>query len=221
MEMEEEQKIKLHIENWKMACKGREFELSHLWQRSIFLATFIVLVYTGYGAMWINIITKYNNNGLLIMANCISIFLAILGYTLSLLYIMMGKGSKYWYECYEKLIEDIEYREEYKNEEGENLLYAMCKVNDFKPEDKDKSLLSRNAGKFSVSKINICIGQVSAAVWIIIFIIHIVFLIYLKLFNLILSNNFKNIFIAIVVTFAIVITICITCCLKHKVESRD
>lgn len=171
--------------------------------------------------MWINIITKDNNNGLLIMVNCISIFLAILGYTLSLLYIMMGKGYKYWYECYKKLIEYIEYREEYKNEEGENLLYAMCKVNDFKPEDKDKSLLSRNAGKFSVSKINILLGQVSAVVWIIIFIIHIVFLIYLKLFNLILSNNFKNIFIAIVVTFAIVITICITCCLKHKVKSRD
>lgn len=217
--MEEEQKIKLHIENWKMACKGRDMELSLLWQRSIFLATFIVLVYTGYGAMWINIITKDNNNGLLIIANCISIFLAILGYILSLLYIMMGKGSKYWYECYEKLIGEIEGKR--KDDEGENLLYAMCKVNDFKPEDKDKSLLSRNAGKFSVSKINILLGQVSAAVWIIIFIIHIGFLIYLKLFNLILSNNFKNIFIAIVVTFAIVITICITCCLKHKVESRN
>lgn len=140
-----------------MACKGRGLELSLLWQHSIFLDTFIVLVYTGYGAMWINIITKDNNNGLLIMANCISIFLAILGYTLSLLYIMMGKGSKYWYECYKKLIEYIEYREEYKNEEGENLLYAMCKVNEFKPEE-DKCLLSRNADKFSVSKINILLG---------------------------------------------------------------
>lgn len=51
-----DKEFKLHIENWKMAWKGRDFELSHLWQRSIFITTFIILVYTGYGAIWLNVL---------------------------------------------------------------------------------------------------------------------------------------------------------------------
>ena len=125
------------LENWKMSWNKRDFELSHLWQRSIFITTFIILVYTGYGAIWLNVLKsdinliqivnttkensdneiltnlnkdyQYNSNkdGLFMITNLISIFIAILGYTLSLLYIMMGKGSKFWYECYEALINNI------------------------------------------------------------------------------------------------------------------
>ena len=243
--------FKLHIENWKMAWEKRDFELSHLWQRSIFITTFIILVYTGYGAIWLNVLKsdinsfqtinitaenydsemldntnknyqyKYNSNNdnLFMVSNCISIFIAILGYILSLLYIMMGKGSKYWYECYENLIVDI-IEPKMQNEEGENKLYTMCKLWECEPSDKDKFLLSRNAGKFSVSKINILLGQISALVWFIILLMHITLLIYPKLFNFIFLNGIKYIFIAVIVTFSIIITICITCCLKHKVESR-
>lgn len=234
----------LQLENWKMAWKKRDFELSHLWQRSIFITTFIVLVYTGYGATWINIlksdmnsnqiiinITKENsdneilgntnkdyqyisnNSSLFMIANCISIFIAILGYTLSLLYIMMGKGSKFWYECYEGLINNIEY------EKSENKLYVQSAGEYIEDNKVNNSLLKRMAGRYSVSKINIMLGQISALLWIIILFVHIVLLIYPELFNLIFSNNIKYISIAVVVTFSIVITIGITCCLKYKVKS--
>ena len=83
----------------------------------------------------------------------------------------------------------------------------------------NNSLLKRVAGNYSVSKINILLGQISALVWFIILLMHIILLIYPKFFNLIFYDNIKNIFIAVVVTFSIVIIICITCCLKHKVKS--
>lgn len=231
------------LENWKMSWNKRDFELSHLWQRSIFITTFIVLVYTGYGAIWLNVLKsdtnsnqiinttkensaneilsntnkdyKYNSDNSIsfMTANCISIFIAILGYILSLLYIMMGKGSKFWYECYEGLINNIEY-EKSKNE------FYIQSAGEYIEENKvNNSLLKRTAGRYSVSKINIILGQISALVWIFILLIHIILLIYPKLFNLIFSDNIKYISIAVVVTFSIVITICITCCLKHKVKS--
>ena len=147
------------------------------------------------------------------VSNFISIFIAILGYTLSLLYIMMGKGSKYWYECYEGLINNIE------DEKSKNKLYIHS-AGEYIGENKvNNSLLKRKAGRYSVSKINIILGQISALVWFIILLMHIILLIYPKFFNLIFSDNIKNIFIAVVVTFSIVIIICITCCLKHKVKS--
>ena len=149
------------------------------------------------------------------VSNCISIFIAILGYTLSLLYIMMGKGSKYWYECYEGLINNIE-----DNEKSENKLYIHSAGDYIKENKVNNSLLKRVAGNYSVSRINILLGQISALVWFIILFVHITFLIYPKLFNFIFSDNIKCISIAVVVTFSIVIFIYITRCLKHKVESR-
>ena len=127
----------------------------------------------------------------------------------------MGKGSKYWYECYEGLINNIE-----DNEKSENKLYIHSAGDYIKENKVNNSLLKRVAGNYSVSRINILLGQISALVWFIILFVHITFLIYPKLFNFIFSDNIKCISIAVVVTFSIVIFIYITRCLKHKVESR-
>lgn len=236
----------LQLENWKMSWEKRDFELSHLWQRSIFITTFIVLVYTGYGAIWLNVLKSYtnsnqiiinitkensdnemssstnkdyqynsNNSNLFMITNLISIFIAILGYTLSLLYIMMGKGSKFWYECYEGLINNIEHKK------SENKFYVQSAGKYIGKNKVNNSLLKRVAGRYSVSRINIILGQISALLWIIILFVHVILLIYPKLFNFIFYDNIKYISIAVVVTFSIVITICITCCLKYKVKSSS
>ena len=202
------------LENWKMAWHGRDFELSHLWQRSIFITTFIILIYTGYGAIWLNFFKCNFKLGefLFFIDNIASIFIAILGYILSLLYIMMGKGSKYWYERYEEYILDIE-----KDSElcvMRDLYKRYCKV--------DESLLSRDAEKYSVSKINIILGQVSAGVWIFIFTIHIVILlciIYPKLFNFFIEDG-----VYITILFVAVVLISIVAFipgfLKDKAKSN-
>ena len=229
------------LENWKMSWNKRDFELSHLWQRSIFITTFIVLVYTGYGAMWMNVLIKSdmnsnqiinttkensdneilintnkdyqynsNNDSLFMIANCISIFIAILGYTLSLLYIMMGKGSKYWYECYEGLINNIEL------EKSKKEFYVQSAGDHIEENKVNNSLLKTDAGEYSVSRINIILGQISASVWLIILFVHITFLICSKIF----SNINKCIAFPSMYAFSLIIIIGITRFFEHIAKSR-
>lgn len=202
------------LENWKMAWHGRDFELSHLWQRSIFITTFIILIYTGYGAIWLNFL-KCNfklEEFLFFIANIVSIFIAILGYILSLLYIMIGKGSKYWYERYEEYILDIE------KDSDINVMYSLGNKKYF---EVNESLLSRDAGKYSVSKINIMLGQISACIWFFILVVHSFILIYLicsKSFYF--SIEVRCVIMIFIVVILISIVIFIPCFLKDKVKSN-
>ena len=159
--------------------KCRDFELSHLWQRSIFLTTFLFLCFTGYGCALMKIcsnISDYNSQSLLIL-NIVSLMIALLGIVLSSLWIMMGKGSKAWYEKYELALYNIERNDRYcdmiviKNMNEDAVMHgSLPDVN------KDKNFLSTKAGPFSVSRINIAIGQISLIVWGIIYFLHLIFL---------------------------------------------
>lgn len=94
----------------------RDFELSHLWQRSIFLTTFLVMSFTGYGSILLRIceyITDDNKRIPFCILNIAGLFIALLGVVLSALWIMMGKGSKAWYEKYEKALYNIEREAKY------------------------------------------------------------------------------------------------------------
>ena len=82
----------------------RDFELSHLWQRSIFLTAFLVMCFTGYGSLLLKICEYVTDDNKYIPFCILSIAclcVAFLGIILSALWIMMGKGSKAWYEKYE------------------------------------------------------------------------------------------------------------------------
>ena len=83
----------------------RDFELSHLWQRSIFLSAFLILCFTGYGSLLMLMFEKPN---LIEYANLLAYAIGILGLVFSCLWIMMGKGSKAWYERYENAISAFE-----------------------------------------------------------------------------------------------------------------
>lgn len=148
----------------------RDFELSHLWQRSIFLTTFLVMSFTGYGSILLRICeyiadeSKYLS---FVVLNIVSLCIALVGVTLSALWIMMGKGSKAWYEKYEKALYDIERDEKYSQRivvtdmDREKLMHGSL------PEDTslDTKLFTTNAGRFSVSRVNIAIGQISMVLW--------------------------------------------------------
>lgn len=142
----------------------RDFELSHLWQRSVFLTAFLLLVYTGYGALMVNILTTSNINSLNSkILLFVGLAILLLGMLLSQLWIMMAKGSKAWYEVYEHAIYEIEHSSDYSSTivtnkmTGDGVIHGEVKC-DEKP---DTSLLSLKAGAFSPSKINIMIGQIS------------------------------------------------------------
>ncbi len=96
----------------------RDFEIKNLWQRSIFLGTFLVLCFTGYGAFFgnaffdekktLNLFVLSNQYDSLFFEHLIAFFIAMIGCVFSVLWIAMAKASKAWQEIYERAIISIE-----------------------------------------------------------------------------------------------------------------
>lgn len=160
----------LHIYESLWRC--RDFEISHLWQRSVFLTAFLVLAYTGYGFVLMKICDhiiekapKISQIGFRYL-NIIGFMIALVGIILSILWIKMGKGSKAWYERYEDALTQIERDKDYVTTEVLVMNQRKCMHGALpEPEYMDNCLLSTNGGRFSPSRINICIGQLSLIVF--------------------------------------------------------
>ena len=158
--------------------KIRKFEIQNLWQRSIFLATFTVILFTGYGYLVDSLTISHESNVAqdefrIMLTHIICCSLSFLGSTFSIIWIMMAKGSKAWYEIYEKKIYNIEH-----NHLNWNDMYCLSGGS---PKTLNNSLWSNQAGAFSVSKINILLGQTLRITWIITFNIHALCILYLDL----------------------------------------
>ena len=170
---------------YERAWSCRDFELSHLWQRSIFLAAFLIAIAGAYGTLLTNMYfsgeqsnvyvcsesssccdktavvekVKCEAEAITYQQNAIAAGLCWLGIAFSILWVMMAKGSKYWFERYEMTICDFE------NDE-------VCgdKLKDFPHHGKlatlnhgkyDENIFSTKAGHYSVSKVNCAIGIIS------------------------------------------------------------
>lgn len=160
----------------------RDFELSHLWQRSIFLTTILVLCFTGYGVVTIKLFdnVEYVVSPSAYILNNIALVLCLVNIIFSSLWIMMAKGSKAWYERYEHAIDAFECDESLVNGEvlnsGINKLpiggfqYQLLKG--YNATDINDCIFKCQGGAYSPSKINIAIGQISFVIWCAAFIIH-------------------------------------------------
>lgn len=142
----------------------RDFEISNLWQRSVFLSALLVLFFPAYGVLVSKLLESAGKH---IVYHEICCALALCAIIFSIIWIMMAKGSKAWFEVYEQKICEIE-DEEDLGIKGEYSMHNMGKV----PWSLDSCLLSGKAGRYSVSKLNILIGQFLFILWAIIFIIH-------------------------------------------------
>lgn len=161
----------------------RDFELSHLWQRSIFLTTILLLCFTGYGIVTMKLFDniEYTVGPSAYTLNNIALVLCLVNIMFSCLWIMMAKGSKAWYERYEHAIDAFECDERYVdtivNETGINKSgiggFQYQNLIEYEAHDLDDRIKSCNAGAYSPSKINIAIGQISFVIWCITFIIHV------------------------------------------------
>lgn len=169
----------------------RDFELSHLWQRSIFLTTLLVLCLTAYGIVIMELVDKVStspvNNSAYVLNN-IAMIICLMGFVFSGLWVMMGKASKAWYEMYEKAIGAFESDRRYVDE----ALLRSDSDNSSKPKtiggfgfrnlegfdekeaakDIESKLYSCKGGAYSPSKINIAIGQITMVLWIIALFTH-------------------------------------------------
>lgn len=155
------------FELWKEANARRDFELSHLWQRSILLTALIVVIYTVYATLLSKTIDGNTNIDPMVF-NEVAGFITLVGLVFSLIWVMMAKGSKAWFEVQEKRIIEIEKKLFDPEYDG----YKMG--DDCSLKEIDACIFSTKAGKYSVSRLNIFIGIVMSLIWVALFVVHFV-----------------------------------------------
>ena len=212
----------------------RDFEIKNLWQRSVFLGTFLVLCFTGYGAFFGK---AFFEGSTLVVLNCgddasichiemkhlIAFFLAVVGSFFSVLWIAMAKASKAWVETYERAIDVIE-KEMTKNNCLKNFVsFNFHKFPDYYYVGKDTFfddiIFSSKGGYFSPSRLNIVLGQTALVVWILVELFHLSFLFRMTLAFCccrMVPTWGLSLFLALIVVIA---QMCVYSYLKHFISS--
>lgn len=190
--------------NW---WRCRDFELSYLWQRSIFLSGLLVLCFTGYGVLVLRLLdglkAGYDFYALQVINN-VAVIVCLLGFIFSTFWIMMAKGSKAWHEKIEKAIDDYEDKSSLSVRS-----FGTGKIG------MDKSFHSTSSGPYSPSRINIGIGIFSMWIWIVAIVVHTLLLVHKFEF----SENFLcvvSIIISVLAIACVVIVFCTTYCSCFK-----
>lgn len=158
-----------NLEKYKIVYQAYENEVKNLWQRSIFLGAFMIMVWSGYGALQLKFIEKCISK--FDLYYCASIGLCAILVILSWLWIAMAKGSKFIQEAHEDKIK------EYEREYDEKL---FCDLDKF---EKSKCIVGNFpafwfpfwAYRFSVGKINIVLGWISLLAAFSLLVVHIKF----------------------------------------------
>lgn len=153
------------LELWKNANDRRNIELSHLWQRSVLLTALIVVICTVYFGL-VSRLLDTSDDSIKLILHEIAGFMVLIGLIFSIIWTMMGKGSKAWYEVQEKRIKRIEEKLFGKEYDG------FLDGDDCSLKALDICIFSCKAGKYSVSKLNIFIGVALSIIWIILFVFH-------------------------------------------------
>lgn len=181
------------LEMYKILYNAYADEIKNLWQRSIFLGAFMVLVWSGYGALQLKAIElkiienlaqsvqNWGTNTLVYVFASLGLCAVII--VLSWLWIAMAKGSKFVQEAHEEHIKNFDFQ----NYDIKNLFcdldsYEYAKHIDSQTNTKDKTLNPKlksllSCGvlqpyRYSPSKINIALGWVSLLVSIVFLYIH-------------------------------------------------
>lgn len=189
----------------------RKFEISNLWQRSVFLSAILVLFYSGYGYLVSKFLDEEVKNPLLLHELCCAI--ALLAVVFSIIWIMMAKGSKAWYEVYENKIFEIEKYKELKVSKNHRMR-SKCTLREL-----DQCLLSNRGGSYSVSKLNILIGKVLLINWTIILIIHYIGAIYYYQLIRNLNIDIQPVILTIIpIAFLIIL---LTACFNQWAKSKS
>lgn len=165
-------------DQYESLWRCRDFELSHLWQRSVFLQALLLLCFTGYGSLLLkafemsNTCLRHIGDGFYIWLHALSAALAAFAMMVSVLWIMMAKASKLWYERYEHAIDAFidfgghKYVDAaLKNNSGTWAGFKFHQIAGYEEPPSDKALETTRGGRYSPSRLNIVIGQLSLAIW--------------------------------------------------------
>lgn len=159
------------LEMYKILYNAYADEIKNLWQRSVFLGAFMVLVWSGYGALQLKAIELkiVENTTLNLVYVNTSIGLCAVIIVLSWLWIAMAKGSKFVQEAHEAKIK--QYSKRYK-------CNLFCDLNVYQKatskgrQNKLSFICPLKSYRYSPSKINIALGWVSLLVSIVFLYIH-------------------------------------------------
>lgn len=166
---------------WDKMYQCRDFELSNFWQKSVFLFGFMALCFGGYGALVLKVIDTHFISPSLSYIYQYMCGISLLGIILSILWVYMAKGSKAWYEVYEKSIYAIE-KDIFKYG---NSKYIMGEWAKRMKKDVGLTFWDNRAGAFSPSKINMVIGRIMIVVWSLCF--------FISFYNLDVCSFFTNV----------------------------
>jgi len=122
---------------YEFACRAREVELDLFWKRSLFFWGFI-------GAAFVAFATLRSNLAL-------SVLIASFGFVCSFVWTLANRGSKFWYENWERKVEKSEM-------DFTGPWFAV-------PESPKPDLRWLRARRFSVSKLAIALSDYVAALW--------------------------------------------------------
>lgn len=179
--IQKEQDFQNKIKMYKILYQAYADEIKNLWQRSLFLSAFMVLVWTGYGALQLKFMEKaYQIDDITHLVTSLGLCGVII--ILSLLWIAMAKASKFVQEAHEehiknfKLNNSAEIKQLFCNLKDDEIK-LFCDLNIYELKLKEKKNLSAisflKAYRYSPSKINIALGWVSLLVSFILLIFHI------------------------------------------------
>lgn len=154
----------------------RDFEITHLWQRSVFLTAFLVLCFSAYGILGNSIIDILKDVTFIkkspiswFCINFLALAISMAGIVLSCLWIMMAKGSKAWYEIYENAIgayeKDVSHYEKGDKTFEEIAGFNYANQKGYEKLDFDQEFKSGKGGAYSPSKINWAIGFFMLKIW--------------------------------------------------------
>ena len=149
---------------YQQLWEGRNFELTHFWQRSVFLTSIFVVLLAGYGkVIFAMYFPESGKLSLSYRQHFIAWGITFLCLVFSMLWIMMSKGSKYCYERYEYSLNAIFWDLKLFNNITEEIpCHGNLKYPDY---EYSNSIFSTTAGEYSVSKVNIAIGIIGLFVF--------------------------------------------------------
>ena len=122
---------------YEFACRAREVELDLFWKRSLFFWGFIGAAFVAFATLRSSV--------------TLSVLIASFGFVCSFVWTLANRGSKFWYENWERKVEISE-----KHFTGP--WFAV-------PESAKPDLWWLRARRFSVSKLTIALSDYMVALW--------------------------------------------------------
>lgn len=152
-------------------CACRDFEIKLQWERAVFLTAFLIACFAGYGSFLLSVHEHGYGSLSSLVIKCIPIVITFAGIVLSLLWILMAKGSKAWYEHYEQAISA--FAKKYSGDVHEYMMsHRWCDMLEQNRNVMSDGVVNFKGGAYSVSKIVIAIGICSLMSWCSLFILH-------------------------------------------------